>query len=127
MQGIAQINLASCDGLSEMQLRWYSVQVFTSPELPRARERERARESGTRDPPHTTATAVVTAAAAAASTVVASAATTSAAAAAAAASRKTVRVPGPQGSWFLLPWPWDQLLPGAVTSKNHLCTLSLRT
>ncbi|ELK17723.1 Protein WWC3 [Pteropus alecto] len=56
--GIAQINLASCDGLSEMQLRWYSVQVFTSPELPRARERERARESGARDPPHTTATAV---------------------------------------------------------------------
>nr|KAF6436681.1 WWC family member 3 [Rousettus aegyptiacus] len=55
--GIAQINLASCDGLSEMQLRWYSVQVFTSPELPRARERERAREGGARDPPHTTATA----------------------------------------------------------------------
>ncbi|XP_015995646.2 protein WWC3 isoform X3 [Rousettus aegyptiacus] len=84
--GIAQINLASCDGLSEMQLRWYSVQVFTSPELPRARERERAREGGARDPPHTTATAVVTAAAA--STAIASAATTSAAAAAA-ASRKT--------------------------------------
>lgn len=106
MQGIAQINLASCDGLSEMQLRWYSVQVFTSPELPRARERERAREGGARDPPHTTATAVVTAAAA--STAIASAATTSAAAAAA-ASRKTVRVPGLQSSWLLLPWPWDQL------------------
>nr|XP_019601854.1 PREDICTED: protein WWC3 isoform X1 [Rhinolophus sinicus] len=68
--GIAQINLADCDGPSEMQLRWYSVQVFTSPEPPRARERERERagESGTRDPAHTAAAAAAAAAATTATT-----------------------------------------------------------
>ncbi|EHH30534.1 hypothetical protein EGK_20262, partial [Macaca mulatta] len=36
--GIAQINLADYDSLSEMQLRWHSVQVFTSSEPSRTRE-----------------------------------------------------------------------------------------
>uniref|UniRef100_A0A8C0SNS0 C2 domain-containing protein n=1 Tax=Canis lupus familiaris TaxID=9615 RepID=A0A8C0SNS0_CANLF len=36
--GIAQINLADYDGSSEMQLRWYTVQVFGSCGPPRARE-----------------------------------------------------------------------------------------
>ncbi|CAK7312553.1 Protein WWC3 [Vulpes lagopus] len=40
--GIAQINLADYDGSSEMQLRWYTVQVFGSCGPPRARESERA-------------------------------------------------------------------------------------
>uniref|UniRef100_A0A8C4MSR5 WWC family member 3 n=1 Tax=Equus asinus asinus TaxID=83772 RepID=A0A8C4MSR5_EQUAS len=48
--GIAQINLADCDGPSELQLRWYSVQVFTSPEPPRARESVRAGEGSAWDP-----------------------------------------------------------------------------
>lgn len=39
--GIAQINLADYDGSSEMQLRWYTVQVFGSCGPPRARESER--------------------------------------------------------------------------------------
>ncbi|XP_060148407.1 protein WWC3 isoform X1 [Globicephala melas] len=47
--GIAQINLADYDGSSEMQLRWYSVQVFTGPEPPR-REDERLGHSDSRDP-----------------------------------------------------------------------------
>nr|XP_045730304.1 protein WWC3 isoform X2 [Mirounga angustirostris] len=38
--GIAQINLADYDGSSEMQLRWYAVQVFSSCGPPRARESE---------------------------------------------------------------------------------------
>lgn len=38
MQGIAQINLADCDSSSEMQLRWYPVQVFASPDPPRPKE-----------------------------------------------------------------------------------------
>lgn len=38
MQGIAQINLADCDSSSEMQLRWYPVQVFASPEPPKPKE-----------------------------------------------------------------------------------------
>ena len=42
VQGIAQINLADYDGSSEMQLRWYTVQVFGSCGPPRARESERA-------------------------------------------------------------------------------------
>ena len=42
MQGIAQINLADYDGSSEMQLRWYAVQVFSSCGPPRATESERA-------------------------------------------------------------------------------------
>lgn len=50
VQGIAQINLADCDGPSELQLRWYSVQVFTSPEPPRARESVRAGEGSAWDP-----------------------------------------------------------------------------
>lgn len=62
--GIAQINLADCNSPSEMQLRWYSVQVFTSPEPPRARESQRAEKSGTRDPTHAAAAAAVAAAAA---------------------------------------------------------------
>ncbi|KAM9042467.1 protein WWC3-like isoform 2-T3 [Megaptera novaeangliae] len=51
--GIAQINLADYDGSSEMQLRWYSVQVFTGPEPPR-REDERLGHSDFRDPAPTT-------------------------------------------------------------------------
>ncbi|XP_029786217.1 protein WWC3 isoform X1 [Suricata suricatta] len=39
--GIAQINLADYDGSSEMQLRWYAVQVFGSCGPPRSRESER--------------------------------------------------------------------------------------
>lgn len=38
MQGIAQINLADYDRSSEMQLRWYAVQVFSSCGPHRARE-----------------------------------------------------------------------------------------
>ncbi|ELV12330.1 H(+)/Cl(-) exchange transporter 4 [Tupaia chinensis] len=47
--GIAQIHLADCDSASEMQLRWHSVQVFSSSEPPRAREDGRAGQSGARD------------------------------------------------------------------------------
>uniref|UniRef100_A0A8C6C3V0 C2 domain-containing protein n=1 Tax=Monodon monoceros TaxID=40151 RepID=A0A8C6C3V0_MONMO len=47
--GIGQINLADYDGSSEMQLRWYSVQVFTGPEAP-WREDERLVHSDSRDP-----------------------------------------------------------------------------
>ncbi|KAI5939278.1 Protein WWC3 [Manis javanica] len=52
--GIAQINLADCDGSSEMQLRWYSVQVFSSAEPARAKAsgRPRAGESAAGDPGH---------------------------------------------------------------------------
>ncbi|KAB0372126.1 hypothetical protein FD755_015918 [Muntiacus reevesi] len=45
--GIAQINLTDYDS-SEMQLRWYSVQVFTGPEPPR-REEERPGNCAARD------------------------------------------------------------------------------
>uniref|UniRef100_G1P7Y7 WWC family member 3 n=1 Tax=Myotis lucifugus TaxID=59463 RepID=G1P7Y7_MYOLU len=55
--GIAQINLANCSGPSEMQLHWYAVQVFTSPEPPRLKESQRAEKSGARDPVHTAAAA----------------------------------------------------------------------
>ncbi|XP_016798817.2 protein WWC3 isoform X1 [Pan troglodytes] len=51
--GIAQINLADYDSLSEMQLRWHSVQVFTSSEPSRTREAGCAGESSARDPAHT--------------------------------------------------------------------------
>ena len=47
LQGIAQINLTDYDS-SEMQLRWYSVQVFTGPEPPR-REEERPGDCAARD------------------------------------------------------------------------------
>ncbi|XP_054437018.1 protein WWC3 [Pteronotus mesoamericanus] len=79
--GIAQINLADCNSLSEMQLRWYPVQVFTSPDLPRTRESPRAEKSSTRDPVHT-AVATTAATAAAATTAATAAATATAAAAA---------------------------------------------
>ena len=49
MQGIAQINLADCDNSSDMQLRWYPVQVFASPEPPRPKEPVRVMESTTQD------------------------------------------------------------------------------
>ncbi|XP_008053345.1 protein WWC3 [Carlito syrichta] len=48
--GIAQINLADYDSSSEMQLRWHSVQVFTSSEPPRTREPGRVGEGSARDP-----------------------------------------------------------------------------
>ncbi|KAG8519775.1 Protein WWC3, partial [Galemys pyrenaicus] len=48
--GIAQINLASCDVSSEMKLQWYSVQMFTSSELPRARDSQCCGDSAPRDP-----------------------------------------------------------------------------
>ncbi|XP_006104172.1 protein WWC3 isoform X1 [Myotis lucifugus] len=64
--GIAQINLANCSGPSEMQLHWYAVQVFTSPEPPRLKESQRAEKSGARDPVHTAAAAAAAATAAAA-------------------------------------------------------------
>ncbi|KAL0588106.1 Protein WWC3 [Plecturocebus cupreus] len=51
--GIAQINLADYDSLSEMQLRWHSVQVFTSSEPPRTREPGCVGESSTREPTRT--------------------------------------------------------------------------
>ena len=47
LQGIAQINLTDYDS-SEMQLRWYSVQVFTGPEPPR-REEERPGDCAAQD------------------------------------------------------------------------------
>nr|XP_058906079.1 protein WWC3 isoform X3 [Kogia breviceps] len=47
--GIAQINLADYDGSTEMQLRWYSVQVFSGPE-PSRREDERLGHSDFQDP-----------------------------------------------------------------------------
>ncbi|XP_077001390.1 protein WWC3 isoform X2 [Tamandua tetradactyla] len=40
--GIAQINLADCERSSEMQLRWYSVQIFSGSAPPQNREGERA-------------------------------------------------------------------------------------
>ncbi|KAK2083146.1 Protein wwc3 [Saguinus oedipus] len=48
--GIAQINLADYDSLTEMQLRWHSVQVFTSSEPPRTREPGCVGESSAREP-----------------------------------------------------------------------------
>ncbi|XP_048191466.1 protein WWC3 isoform X1 [Perognathus longimembris pacificus] len=50
--GIAQINLADCDSSNDMQLRWYSVQVFASSEPPRSREPVRVAESIARGPTH---------------------------------------------------------------------------
>ncbi|OBS80351.1 hypothetical protein A6R68_21451, partial [Neotoma lepida] len=50
--GIAQINLADCDNSSDMQLRWYPVQVFASPEPPRPKEPVRVVENTTRDTMH---------------------------------------------------------------------------
>ncbi|XP_058147748.1 protein WWC3 [Dasypus novemcinctus] len=51
--GIAQINLADYESSSEMQLRWYSLQVFTSSVPQRTRESERAGEgSSARAPAH---------------------------------------------------------------------------
>ncbi|XP_036909766.1 protein WWC3 isoform X3 [Sturnira hondurensis] len=91
--GIAQINLADCNSLSEMQLRWYPVQVFTSPELPRMRESSRAEKSGARDPVHTAATTSAAAAATASSAAAATAATTTVAAAAAAAATAAPAAP----------------------------------
>ncbi|XP_008837702.1 protein WWC3 isoform X2 [Nannospalax galili] len=50
--GIAQINLADCENSSDMQLHWYTVQVFASPEPPKLRETVRVVESATRDTMH---------------------------------------------------------------------------
>nr|XP_004663750.2 protein WWC3 [Jaculus jaculus] len=50
--GISQINLADCDSSSDMQLRWYPVQVFTSSEPQRSREPMLVVESATRDTMH---------------------------------------------------------------------------
>ncbi|XP_073919253.1 protein WWC3 isoform X3 [Castor canadensis] len=50
--GIAQINLADCDSSSDMQLRWYFVQVFASSEPPRSREYWRATESAVQGSVH---------------------------------------------------------------------------
>ncbi|XP_005074211.2 protein WWC3 isoform X1 [Mesocricetus auratus] len=47
--GIAQINLADCDNSNDMQLRWYPVQVFASPEPPRTKEPVRVMETATQD------------------------------------------------------------------------------
>ncbi|XP_064339495.1 protein WWC3-like isoform X2 [Camelus dromedarius] len=47
--GIAEINLADYDGSDEMQLHWYSVQVFPGPALPR-REDKRPGDGASRDP-----------------------------------------------------------------------------
>ncbi|KAM5221575.1 protein WWC3 [Ctenodactylus gundi] len=48
--GISQINLADYDSSSDMQLRWYPVQVFTSSQPPRTRENGRAGDNTTRNP-----------------------------------------------------------------------------
>ncbi|KAM6151448.1 protein WWC3 [Rhynchocyon petersi] len=48
--GIAQINLADYESSSEMQLHWYSVQVFTSPEPQKNREKESAEERPAQEP-----------------------------------------------------------------------------
>ncbi|XP_053773193.1 protein WWC3 isoform X2 [Desmodus rotundus] len=97
--GIAQINLANCNSLSEMQLHWYPVQVFTSPDLPRTRESQRAEKSGARDPVHTAAAAAAAAAVAvttaATATLPAAAATTTATATAAAAAAATATAATP--------------------------------
>uniref|UniRef100_G3TRT2 WWC family member 3 n=1 Tax=Loxodonta africana TaxID=9785 RepID=G3TRT2_LOXAF len=50
--GIAQINLADYESSSEMQLRWYPVQVFTSSEPQRTRENERMEERLAQEPAH---------------------------------------------------------------------------
>ncbi|XP_032330308.1 protein WWC3-like [Camelus ferus] len=47
--GISEINLADYDGSDEMQLHWYSVQVFPGPALPR-REDKRPGDGASRDP-----------------------------------------------------------------------------
>uniref|UniRef100_A0A8C7BXJ3 WWC family member 3 n=1 Tax=Neovison vison TaxID=452646 RepID=A0A8C7BXJ3_NEOVI len=47
--GIAQISLADYDGSSEMQQRWYAVQVFSSCGPPRARGSERPGAAGDPD------------------------------------------------------------------------------
>ncbi|XP_060231544.1 protein WWC3 isoform X1 [Meriones unguiculatus] len=47
--GISQINLADCDSSSDMQLRWYPVQVFASPEPPRSKEPVQVMESAPQD------------------------------------------------------------------------------
>ncbi|XP_036030136.1 protein WWC3 isoform X1 [Onychomys torridus] len=50
--GIAQISLADCDNSSDMQLRWYPVQVFASPEPPKPKEPVRVMENTTQDTVH---------------------------------------------------------------------------
>uniref|UniRef100_A0A0P6JW84 Protein WWC3 n=1 Tax=Heterocephalus glaber TaxID=10181 RepID=A0A0P6JW84_HETGA len=50
--GIAQINLANYDSSSDMQLRWYPVQVFASSEPPKTKENGRSGDSATQDPVH---------------------------------------------------------------------------
>lgn len=48
--GIAQIHLADWESYCEMQLHWYSVQVFTSPEPPRTREPRRPAKGTSGEP-----------------------------------------------------------------------------
>ncbi|EHB04764.1 Protein WWC3 [Heterocephalus glaber] len=50
--GIAQINLANYDSSSDMQLRWYPVQVFASSEPPKTKENGRSGDSATQDLVH---------------------------------------------------------------------------
>ncbi|XP_074048583.1 protein WWC3 isoform X4 [Macrotis lagotis] len=52
--GIAQINLADYESSSEMQLRWYSVQVFTSSDPQRTKENNQLEESTTESPGNNT-------------------------------------------------------------------------
>lgn len=97
-QGIAQINLADYDGSSEMQLRWYSVQVFSSCGPPRARESERA-GGAVGDPAQ--------------------------AAAAAAAAGKTVCVPASCAAERHCCPTADTHCHGGFISHEHLCMLSM--
>jgi len=45
LQGIAQINLTDAESSGEMQLHWYSVQIFTGSGPQRAKNRNQCDES----------------------------------------------------------------------------------
>lgn len=45
LQGIAQINLTDAESSGEMQLHWYSVQIFTGSDPQRAKNKNQCEES----------------------------------------------------------------------------------
>lgn len=45
LQGIAQINLTDAENSGEMQLHWYTVQIFTGSDPQRAKNKNQCEES----------------------------------------------------------------------------------
>lgn len=45
LQGIAQINLTDAESSGEMQLHWYTVQIFTGSDPQRAKNKNQCEES----------------------------------------------------------------------------------